>query len=153
MEASGIIAGMTVYDNLRLGAYTRNLRRPQLDEEVQGCVELFPVLGKRLRSSAGTLSGGERQMLALARALLARPKVIMLDEPSFGLAPLIVEQVFAELHALAERAYCVLVSEQNAAGALELADCAYVLDRGTVAFHGPADKLRGREDIKKVLFA
>jgi branched-chain amino acid transport system ATP-binding protein len=152
-EASGVIARMSVLDNLRLGAFQRRLKTAELGAEIDRVVELFPVLGRRLRSPAGTLSGGERQMLALARTLLAQPTLILLDEPSFGLAPLVVEQVLAELRGLAEQGYGVLLSEQNAAAALALADDGYVLDRGRVAFRGVAADLRGRDEVDEVLFA
>lgn len=152
-EGSGIISSMSVYDNLRLGAYRRRLGRQTLQSEIDRCATMFPVVGKRLTSLAGNLSGGERQMVAIARALLADPEVILFDEPSFGLAPLIVEQVLAKLGELARHGYGILVSEQNALAALAISDFGYVLDRGELAFEGPALELKNSTAVEAVLFA
>lgn len=152
-EGSGIISSMSVYDNLRLGAYRRRLSRDALQTEIDRCATMFPVIGTRLKSLAGNLSGGERQMVAIARALLADPEIILFDEPSFGLAPLVVEQVLTKLRELARQGYGVLVSEQNAHAALEISDFGYVLDRGAVAFEGSAAGLKNSAAVEAALFA
>jgi branched-chain amino acid transport system ATP-binding protein len=152
-EGSGVISNISVYDNLRLGAYWRSLSRNQLRAEIDRCATIFPIISARLRSIAGNLSGGERQMVAIARAILADPEIILLDEPSFGLAPLVVEQVFLKLRDLASEGYGILVSEQNAAAALDISDLGYVLDRGVLAFEGPAADLKNSAAVESVLFA
>ncbi|MGW9346573.1 ABC transporter ATP-binding protein [Nocardiopsis flavescens] len=139
-EGGGVITGLTVEENLRLGALWRSPRRDRATEaEV---LELFPPLVPRLGRSAGTLSGGERQMLAIGRALMARPRVLLLDEPSLGLAPLVTRQIFALLRDLRERTgLTVVLVEQNAAGALAATDSGVVLGQGRVAVEGPSAEL------------
>lgn len=139
-EGGGVIVELTVEENLRLGGLWRSDRRGKaaMDE----ILELFPPLVERRRKSASTLSGGERQMLAIGRALMARPKVLLLDEPSLGLAPLITKQIFALLSDLRERTgLTVVLVEQNAAGALSVSETGFVLNQGRVAAEGASSDL------------
>ncbi len=141
-ERRELFASMSVYDNLMLGAFRRyRSRDKQWDDELEHVFELFPRLKERCTQAAGTLSGGERQMLALGRALMAKPKLLMLDEPSLGLAPLIVREIFHIISRLRETGVATLLVEQNARAALQVADYGYVLETGTVALSGPANEL------------
>ena len=147
-EGRGTFSELTVAENLRLGAYTRSRRDARSGE--QWVLGYFPRLAERRRQQAGTLSGGEQQMLALARALIARPRLLMLDEPSLGLAPLVVREIFrivGELHE--HEGLTVLVVEQNARIALEAAQKAYVLEVGQVAVEGSSEELRAHEGVRR----
>ena len=138
-EDRELFGGMTVRENLLMGAYTRsNAERAETLEEVH---ELFPILGERRSQQAETLSGGQQQMLAIGRALMARPRLLMLDEPSLGLAPLLVQQVFDTVEDIRSRGITVLIVEQNAVQTLKLADRAYVLENGQVTLDGDASEL------------
>jgi branched-chain amino acid transport system ATP-binding protein len=141
-ESRDLFGSMTIEDNLILGAFQRHRTghrdQKQTLEEVYG---LFPRLQERRRQAAGTLSGGERQMLAVGRALMAKPKLLMLDEPSLGLAPLIVREIFRIISSLRETGVSILLVEQNARAALQVADTAYVLENGAVKMHGAAADL------------
>jgi branched-chain amino acid transport system ATP-binding protein len=134
---------LSVADNLLLGGYTRS--RAERTEDVARIFEMFPRLAERRRQAAGTLSGGEQQMLALGRALMARPRLLLLDEPSMGLAPQMVVQIF---QTIAELRGTILLVEQNAHAALEIADRGYVIESGRIALAGPARALLGDEQVK-----
>ncbi|WP_158818232.1 ABC transporter ATP-binding protein [Methylocapsa sp. S129] len=138
-EKRELFSEMSVWDNLRLGAFSRRDRDVAVD--LQGVLARFPRLAERRRQSAGTLSGGERQMLALGRALMMRPRLLMLDEPSLGLAPLIVREIFKVIASLRQTGVSILLVEQNARAALETADFGYILETGEIAGSGPADAL------------
>ena len=145
-EGRGTFAELTVWENLRLGAYTR---RPEKGDFAR-MQQYFPWLESRRSQQAGTLSGGEQQMLALARAFMQRPRLLLLDEPSLGLAPLLVTEIFRIIRELNEReGLTVLVVEQNAHIALQLARTAYVLEVGRVALGGPSAELRQHESVRR----
>lgn len=139
-EGRRVFAGLSVQDNLLLGASGR--RDPEIGLDIQRMFTLFPILAERRNQAAGTLSGGEQQMLALARALMSRPTLLLLDEPSLGLAPLVVRSIFATLKELKAAGITILLVEQNVKLALELADRAYVLRTGQVVLEGKAEELR-----------
>ena len=146
-EGRGTFAELTVEENLRLGAYTR---RGALDDDLRRMEQWFPWIGARRDQHAGTLSGGEQQMLALARALMSRPRLLLLDEPSLGLAPLVTREIFRIVRQLNEQdGVSVLVVEQNAAIALDVAERAYVLEVGEVAVSGASDELARNESVRR----
>ena len=140
-ERRELFGDMTVADNLVLGAYARRRRGTSVQQRLQGVYERFPRLAERRRQRAHTLSGGERQMLALGRALMAQPVLLMLDEPSLGLAPLIVREIFRIVASLRDAGVSILLVEQNARAALETADYGYVLETGEITYQGPAAAL------------
>ncbi|MBG0817460.1 ABC transporter ATP-binding protein [Planomonospora sp. ID82291] len=144
-EGRGIFPGMTVHDNLLMGAYTRS---GDFGAELAEAYELFPRLAERRNQAAGTMSGGEQQMLAIGRALMAKPKVLLLDEPSMGLAPLLVQQIFDIIEEINRRGVTVLLVEQNAQQALKLAHRAYVLETGRVVKSAPAAQLLDDPDVQ-----
>ena len=145
-EGRGIFPAMTVWQNLKMGGYGKRLKAAVLSERVERVVSLFPRLSERLGQHAGTMSGGEQQMLAIGRALVGSPRLLMLDEPSHGLAPKIVQEVFALLANLRSEGMGLLVVEQYAAVALSVAERGYVLDRGRVAFSGSSDAIAADAD-------
>ena len=148
-EGRGIIGELSVWDNLRLGAYARGGRNGFQDDAAR-VLGYFPQLADRRAQAAGTLSGGEQQMLALGRALIARPRLLMLDEPSLGLAPIVVREIFEILSRLnAEEGLTVLVVEQNANLALAASQQAYVLEVGKVVLAGPSEELRAHESVRR----
>ncbi len=150
-EGRRVFATMTVVDNLLLGAFPRFTRmRPRGDIklDLERALELFPRLKERQSQLAGTLSGGEQQMLAMARAVMLNPEVILLDEPSMGLAPILVEEVFRIISRLKEEGVTMLLVEQFAAAALNVADYGYVLENGRISVHGPAEKLKNDPAVK-----
>jgi len=147
-EGRGTFAGLTVAENLKLGAYGR--RDPDVPRDIERWYGIFPRLAERRDQPAGSLSGGEQQMLAVARASLSRPELLLLDEPSLGLAPLVVREVFEVLARIrAEEGTGMLLVEQNAALALELADAAYVLAAGRTVLSGPAAEIRAEDSVRR----
>jgi branched-chain amino acid transport system ATP-binding protein len=140
-EGRRIFGGLTVAENLRLGAVSRSDRRA-IAEDLEMVLGLFPLLKERLSQAGGTLSGGEQQMLAIGRALMSRPRLLLLDEPSLGLAPLMVERIFATIGELKAQGRTILLVEQNVHHALDIADRAYVMETGRITLEGPAAVLR-----------
>jgi branched-chain amino acid transport system ATP-binding protein len=148
-DGRGTFLRLSVADNLRLGAYSRN-DRTGVAADLERVHDYFPVLAERRRQQAGTLSGGEQQMLAIARALMLRPRLLLLDEPSFGLAPLIVRDIFAILGRInREDGVSILLVEQNAELALDLASAAYLFETGRVVMSGPAAELRADAAVRR----
>lgn len=140
-ERRELFSDLSVYDNLLLGAYSRRAASAEIRQDIANVFERFPRLLERRGQKAGTLSGGERQMLALGRALMARPRLLMLDEPSLGLAPLIIREIFRIIASLRELGVSILLVEQNARAALETADYGYVMETGEIVHSGPAEAL------------
>ena len=149
-ESRRIFARMTVWENLAMGAYSRRGTPPgEIDLDLERVYELFPRLKERTSQHAGTMSGGEQQMLAIGRALMARPRLMLLDEPSMGLAPVLVEQVFDIIQAINRQGTTILVVEQNAAVALAIAHRGYVLQDGRIVMQGAAAELLDADDIRR----
>jgi branched-chain amino acid transport system ATP-binding protein len=142
-ERRELFGELSVLDNLQLGAYTRRLSRATLRTRLDAVCQRFPPLAERRRQRADTLSGGERQMLAVGRALMSAPRLLMLDEPSLGLAPLIVREILSIVRGLREEGVSILLVEQNARAALESSDHGYVLETGEIALEGPSQALAG----------
>ena len=147
-EGRRVFAELTVYENLVLGAYTQKDKK-QVKADIEQVYTAFPRLAERSKQIAGTLSGGEQQMLAMGRAMMSRPKLLMLDEPSMGLSPLLVDSVFEIIKGYHQAGVTVLLVEQNAKKALSISDRAYVLETGAITLEGNAKDLMNNEDIKK----
>ncbi|MBT2616753.1 MULTISPECIES: ABC transporter ATP-binding protein [unclassified Bacillus (in: firmicutes)] len=146
-EGRRVFANMTVAENLELGAYLRK-DKDGIHKDMEKVYELFPRLLERIKQQAGTLSGGEQQMLAMGRALMAKPRLLLLDEPSMGLAPLLVKQIFNIIQEISESGTTILLVEQNANLALSIADRAYVVETGRIVLSGNAEELTSSEEIK-----
>ncbi len=147
-EGRRVFAELTVYENLKMGAYTRKDKN-EIEQTLQMVYERFPRLKERKNQLAGTLSGGEQQMLAMGRALMSHPKIIVMDEPSMGLSPILVNQIFEIIEEVSKSGTTVLLVEQNAKKALAIADRAYVLETGKIVLEGDAKKLMNDDSIKK----
>ena len=147
-EGRRIFQELSVYENLMMGAYTVK-NQQQFKEDLESIYERFPRLAERRNQIAGTLSGGEQQMLAMSRALMIRPKLLMLDEPSMGLAPILVDQVFSIIKELNESGTTILLVEQNANKALEISDRAYVLETGSISLTGTGSELAQSDEVRK----
>ena len=147
-EGRRVFAQMTVQENLEMGAFTQN-KQSEIEEDLARVYELFPRLKERMRQTAGTLSGGEQQMLAMGRALMSRPKLLMLDEPSMGLAPILVEQIFDIIADLHKRGATILLVEQNAQMALSIASRGYVMETGKIVTTGTGEELLASEAVRK----
>ncbi|MDB4987944.1 MAG: livF [Myxococcaceae bacterium] len=147
-EGRGVFTGLTVLENLELGAYLKRERKG-LAERLARVLKLFPRLGERLKQDAGTLSGGEQQMLAIGRALMAEPRMIFLDEPSLGLSPKLVGEIFAAIRAIAAEGLTILLVEQNTRLALQTAQRAYVMATGEIVLHGQAAELQHDPRIRE----
>src|ERR1017187_2462828 len=148
-EGRQVFIKFTVFENLLMGAYHRSDRN-DTDKELEYVFSLFPRLRERRTQKAGSMSGGEQQMLAIARGLMAKPKCLLLDEPTLGLAPILVEEIVATVRRLAASGMTILLAEQNAAMALACCSRAYVLESGTISLEGDANTLRGSEAIKRL---
>ena len=147
-EGRRVFAELSVYENLKMGAYTRKDKK-EIEESLANVYKRFPRLEERKNQMAGTLSGGEQQMLAMGRALMSKPKIILMDEPSMGLSPIMVNEIFDIIRAVSESGTTVLLVEQNAKKALSIADCAYVLETGNIVLEGKAEDLLENDSIKK----
>ena len=147
-EGRRIFPNLTVRENLELGAFIRDDKK-EIAKDKKWVCELFPRLKERLWQKGGTLSGGEQQMLAVARGLMSRPKLLMLDEPSLGLAPLLVKEIFGIIQKIHQEGITVLLVEQNAFAALKIADYAYVLETGKIVLQGTGEELLQNKDVKK----
>ncbi|MGK4198100.1 ABC transporter ATP-binding protein [Fusobacterium sp. HC1336] len=148
-EGRRVFARLPVKDNLKLGAFTVNDTPENLEKDRAKFYEVFPRMGERKNQLAGTLSGGEQQMLAMGRALMSRPKLLILDEPSMGLSPLFVKEIFSVIKRLKEAGTTILLVEQNAKMALSVADYAYVIETGKITMEGKAKDLLNNADVKK----
>ena len=146
-EGRAMLKRMTVLENLRIGAHVR--KDKEIRQDIDQIFSKFPVLGERQDQLAGLLSGGEQQMLAIGRALMARPRILLLDEPSLGLAPMVVTEIFRTLHALRDDETTIFLVEQNARRALQVADRGYVLERGQIALEGTGQRLLDDETIQQ----
>jgi branched-chain amino acid transport system ATP-binding protein len=148
-EGRGVFPGMTVLENLDMGAYTRNDRKSAAyDQDLERAFTLFPRLSERKTQVAGTMSGGEQQMLAIGRALMSRPRLLLLDEPSMGLAPKLIQQIFSIIGEINAQGTTVLLVEQNAAQALKRADTAHILETGEIVRSGTGAELAGDDSVK-----
>ncbi len=150
-EGRGVFARMTILENLQMGAYIRqgSQSSKNIDHDLELALETFPRLRERLSQLAGTLSGGEQQMVAIARAMMARPKLLLLDEPSMGLAPLMVETIFGVIQHLNQQGMTILLVEQNARLALSMADRAYVMESGMITLSGSAHQLLNDDRVRE----
>jgi len=147
-EGRAVVPHFTVRENLMVGAYTEK-KKEKISKSLQKVFEQFPILRERLKQTAGTLSGGEQQMLSIGRAMMSNPKILMLDEPSLGLAPIITEQIFEIIKRINSLGTAILLVEQNAYAALEFSHRGYILEVGSITLQGDAEKLKSNEEVKK----
>ena len=147
-EGRRVFANMSVKENIEMGAYLRK-DKEEIKKDMEWCYELFPRLKERLAQMAGTLSGGEQQMLAMARALMSKPRLLLLDEPSMGLAPILVDEIFNIVHKISSGGTTILLVEQNAFKALSIANRAYILETGSIAKEGIASELANDDAVRK----
>ena len=147
-EGRRVFANMSVRENIEMGAYLRS-DKDKIKTDMEWCYELFPRLKERLAQMAGTLSGGEQQMLAMARALMSKPRLLLLDEPSMGLAPILVDEIFNIVHKISSGGTTILLVEQNAFKALSIANRAYILETGSIAMEGIASELANDDAVRK----
>ena len=148
-EGRRVFPNLTVHENLQLGAFVRK-NMPAIKSDLKWIYQLFPRLEERLTQKAGTLSGGEQQMLAVGRALMSRPSLMLMDEPSLGLAPLLVKEIFQIIAEINNQGTTILLIEQNAYAALNIADYAYVLETGNIAIEGPGKDLLNNQEVKEI---
>jgi branched-chain amino acid transport system ATP-binding protein len=148
-EGRRVFPRLTVENNLRMGAYTRKASKAEINRDMEEVYELFPRLRERKNQLAGTMSGGEQQMLAIGRALMAKPKLLILDEPSMGLAPLVVKAIYDNILQIKKQGITILLVEQNARMALSVADRGYGLEHGEIVFHDSAENLQNQDLVKK----
>jgi branched-chain amino acid transport system ATP-binding protein len=148
-EGRQIFSRLTVMQNLLLGGYPRKGKKAEAQELFDFIFNLFPILKERLKQKAGTLSGGEQQMLAISRGLMSRPNLLLLDEPSLGLAPMVVEEIFRVIKDLRSRGISILLVEQNVIGALNIADRGYIMEIGKIAAHGKTEEMRGDDEVRR----
>ena len=148
-EGRKLFPAMSVYKNLMLGGFTRRGDRKGINESIEEVFELFPILKEKQHEMAGSLSGGQQQMVAIGRALVGRPKVLLLDEPSLGLAPLVVKQMFDVIKRINEEGTTILLAEQNAYSALQICDRVYVMERGNVILEGNKESLLSNPEVRK----
>ncbi|WP_424236874.1 ABC transporter ATP-binding protein [Bhargavaea ginsengi] len=146
-EGRKLFSTMSVYENLELGAFTKDAKKKAKDN-MEMCFELFPILKEKEKQMAGSMSGGQQQMLAIGRALMSQPKLLLLDEPSTGLSPLLTKQVFSIINTIKEQGVTVLLVEQNATQALNLSDRGYVIENGQIVMEGTADELSNDSNLK-----
>lgn len=148
-EGRHLFPKLSIKKNLMMGAYTRHREKQAIADSLQEIYELFPILQERGDQDAGTLSGGEQQMLAIGRALMSRPRLLLLDEPSLGLAPLVVQKIMETIVSINRAGVTVLLSEQNASMALSISSRGYVLENGQMVMEGSAEQLAGNEEVRK----
>ncbi|XJZ28881.1 ABC transporter ATP-binding protein [Bacillota bacterium Lsc_1132] len=148
-EGRKLFSAMSVQENLKMGAYVHRRRKDEIKQSIEHVYELFPILKEKRYDASGSLSGGQQQMLAIGRALMSKPKLMMLDEPSIGLAPLIVEQMFEVIQRINSEGTTILLAEQNANAALKIADKGYVFENGSVVLQGTSEELFANDDVRK----
>ncbi len=148
-EGRKLFSAMTVQENLKMGAYIHRRKKEEIRQSIEHVYELFPILKEKRHDAAGSLSGGQQQMLAIGRALMSKPELVMLDEPSIGLAPLIVEQMFEVIQRINQEGTTILLAEQNANAALKIANKGYVFENGSVVLEGTSEQLFANDDVRK----
>ncbi len=148
-EGRKLFSAMSVYENLKMGAYVHRRKKSQIHESLDHVYELFPILKEKRNDAAGSLSGGQQQMLAIGRALMSKPHLMMLDEPSVGLAPLIVEQMFEVIQQINKEGTTILLAEQNANAALKIANKGYVFENGSIVMEGSSEELFADDRVRK----